>query len=145
MAALVAPGAPLSVLIDYGLAEKVVERLLETGIGTIEKLGGMTPEELEEIQGIGPKMVEKIQEAVNGYYSQFEQPAAEEEAGPVEAAAEAEAVAAEEPAEGNPELQTEAEQSGRIEDAGSPTDKPPEVSDSDATGLEEGVPKQGGQ
>ena len=55
MAALVAPGAPVSVLIDYGLAEKVVEKLLEAGIGTIEKLGGMTPEQLEEIQGIGPK------------------------------------------------------------------------------------------
>jgi N utilization substance protein A len=54
MAALVAPGAPVSVLIDYGLAENLVERLLETGIGTIEKLGSMTPEELEEIQGIGP-------------------------------------------------------------------------------------------
>ncbi len=29
MAALVAPGAPVSVLIDYGLAEKLVEKLLE--------------------------------------------------------------------------------------------------------------------
>ena len=73
MAALVAPGAPVSVLIDYGLAEKVVEKLLEAGIGTIEKLGGMTPEQLEEIPGIGPRMVEKIQEAVNAYYSQFEE------------------------------------------------------------------------
>ena len=62
MAALVAPGAPVSVLIDYGLAEKVVEKLLEAGIGTIEKLGGMTPEELEAIPGIGSPMVEEIQE-----------------------------------------------------------------------------------
>ena len=93
MAALVAPGAPVSVLIDYGLGEKVVEKLLETGIGTIEKLGGMTPEELETIQGIGPKMVEKIQEAVNAYYSQFE------EQGPETAPAEATeaAAAAEQP------------------------------------------------
>ena len=60
-------------LIDYGLAENVVERLVETGIGTIEKLGGMTPEELEEIQGIEPEMVEQIQESVNAYYSQFEE------------------------------------------------------------------------
>ncbi|HEY1185804.1 MAG TPA: transcription termination factor NusA [Bryobacteraceae bacterium] len=75
MAAMVAPGAPVSVLIDYGLAEKTVEKLLEAGIGTIEKLGGMTPEQLEEIEGVGPKGVEKIFECVNAYYAQFEQPA----------------------------------------------------------------------
>src|SRR5712671_6901556 len=40
MAALVAPGAPVSVLIDFGLNEKLAEKLLESGIGTIEKLGG---------------------------------------------------------------------------------------------------------
>jgi transcription termination/antitermination protein NusA len=73
MAALVAPGAPVSVLIDYGLQDTLVERLLETGVGTIEKLGSMTPEQLEEIQGIGPDVVERIQQAVNAYYSQFEE------------------------------------------------------------------------
>jgi N utilization substance protein A len=72
MAALVAPGAPVSVLIDFGLGEKLAEVLLESGIVTVEKLGSMTPEELEDIQGIGPKMVEKIQLAVNAYYGQFE-------------------------------------------------------------------------
>src|SRR5947209_16446742 len=72
MAALVAPGAPVSVLIDYGLDEKVAEKLVESGIATVEKLGSMMPEGLEEIQGIGPQMVEKIQQAVNAYYGQFE-------------------------------------------------------------------------
>jgi N utilization substance protein A len=46
--------------------------LLESGIATVEKLGSMTPEELEAIQGIGPEMVEKIQQAVNAYYEQFD-------------------------------------------------------------------------
>ena len=82
MAALVVPGAPVSVLLDHGLAERTVEKLIEAGIGTVEKLGGMTPEELEQIQGIGLEMVQEIQAAVNSYYSQFEQaleaPAAEE-------------------------------------------------------------------
>jgi N utilization substance protein A len=73
MAALVAPGAPVSALIDYGLAENVIERLVGAGIGTIEKLGGMTPEQLEEIQGIDAPLVERIQQAVNAYYSQFEE------------------------------------------------------------------------
>jgi N utilization substance protein A len=72
MAALVAPGAPVSVLIEYGLAETIVDALLTGGIGTIEKLGGMTPEELEQIQGIGPGTIESIQAAVNAYYNQFE-------------------------------------------------------------------------
>ncbi|HWQ55124.1 MAG TPA: transcription termination factor NusA [Bryobacteraceae bacterium] len=75
MAALVAPGAPVSVLLDYGLGEKVLEGLVEAGIGTIENLGAMTPEQLEEIQGIGPDTVEQIQQAVNSYYNQFEEPA----------------------------------------------------------------------
>jgi N utilization substance protein A len=73
MAALVTPGAPVSVLLDYGLAESIAERLVEAGIGTIEKLGSMTPEQIEEIQGIGPGMVGQIQDTVNAYYSQFEQ------------------------------------------------------------------------
>jgi N utilization substance protein A len=73
MAALVVPGAPVSVLIDQGLTEKTVEKLLEAGVSTVEKLGAMTPEELEEIPGIGPKMVEKIQVAVNNYYGQYEE------------------------------------------------------------------------
>jgi transcription termination/antitermination protein NusA len=76
MAALVAPGAPVSVLIDYGLAEKWWSGWLETGIGTIEKLGGMTPEQLQEIPRASGRMVEKIRNSVNAYYSQFEDPAA---------------------------------------------------------------------
>jgi N utilization substance protein A len=73
MAALVAPGAPVSVLIDYGLEENVIEKLVEGGVGTIEKLGGMTPEELEGIAGISPEMVQRIQDTVNAYYGQFEE------------------------------------------------------------------------
>lgn len=83
MAALVVPGAPVSVLMEHGLTESLLAKLTEAGIGTVEKLGSMTPEQLEEIPGIGPKLVEKIQIAVNNYYSQFEE-VLEEEAGPAE-------------------------------------------------------------
>ncbi len=72
MAALVAPGAPVSALIDYGLSEKLSGMLVEAGVGTVEKLGAMTPEQIEEIRGIEPQMVESIQVAVNTYYSQYE-------------------------------------------------------------------------
>ena len=73
MAALVPAGAPVSVLIDHGLGEEIVEKLIEAGVGTVEKLGSMTPEELEAIPGIEPAIVEKILVAVNAYYAQFEQ------------------------------------------------------------------------
>jgi transcription termination/antitermination protein NusA len=73
MAALVAPGAPIAVLVDYGLVEPILARLLESGVGTIEKLGAMTPEEIQEIRGIEPEMVEQIQQSVNAYYGQFEE------------------------------------------------------------------------
>jgi transcription termination/antitermination protein NusA len=73
MAALVAPGAPVSVLIEYGLPEAIVDALVGAGVGTIEKLGGMTPEQLEEIEGIEPGAIEQLQDAVNAYYNQFEE------------------------------------------------------------------------
>ncbi len=47
MAALVVPGAPVSVLIDHGLTDKIVEMLMQAGVPTVESLGSMTPEELE--------------------------------------------------------------------------------------------------
>src|SRR5713101_7832120 len=72
MAALVVPGAPVSVLIDHGLTDAMVQKLMEGGVPTVERLGSMTPEELEEIPDIDPEMVEKIQMAVNSYYGQFE-------------------------------------------------------------------------
>ncbi|HYI97877.1 MAG TPA: transcription termination factor NusA [Bryobacteraceae bacterium] len=72
MAALVAPGAPISVLLDYGLQENIVEKLFAGGVPTVERLGGMTPEELEAIPGIGPDLVEHIRDVVVGYYGQYD-------------------------------------------------------------------------
>src|SRR5664280_1776909 len=77
MAALVAPGAPVSVLLDYGMSEAGAEKLVEGGVGTIERLGTMTPEQLEEIAGIDPASIEFIQASVVAYYSQFEDPGTE--------------------------------------------------------------------
>jgi N utilization substance protein A len=75
MAALVPAGAPVSILLDHSLGEEIVEKLLGAGITTVEKLGSMTPEDLEAIPEIGPAVVEKILIAVNSYYAQFEPPA----------------------------------------------------------------------
>jgi N utilization substance protein A len=77
MAALVVPGDPVSALIDYGLDRELADKLAAAGVSTIEQLGNMTPEQLEEIPGVGEEL-ENVQAAVNSYYGQFEQPAAHE-------------------------------------------------------------------
>jgi N utilization substance protein A len=84
MSALVPAGAPVTVLQDHDLPESIVEKLAASGVATIEKLGSMTPEELEEIPGIGPQMVDKIFASVNSYYSQFEEAQPAEEVPEVE-------------------------------------------------------------
>jgi N utilization substance protein A len=66
-----AQGSPLSILIEYGLPEHIADKLAGGGVGTVEKLGDMTPEQLEEIPGIDAETVEAIQTAVNGYYGQY--------------------------------------------------------------------------
>ncbi len=81
-------GAPISILMEHGMTAEIVEMLVASGIGTVEKLGLMTPEQLEEIEGIGPESVEQIQIAVNGYYGQFEPQEFEEAAEPAVQAAE---------------------------------------------------------
>ncbi|HYP09295.1 MAG TPA: transcription termination factor NusA [Bryobacteraceae bacterium] len=73
MAALVAPGAPVSALLDYSLSETVLDQLLAGGVHTVEKLGNMTPEDLEAIEGIGGEQVEQIRDAVVAYYGQYDE------------------------------------------------------------------------
>jgi N utilization substance protein A len=104
MAALVSPGAPVSVLIDYGLPENIVETLVAAGVGTIDQLGSMTPEQIEEIPGFGPDMVESIQQYVNAYYGQFEDEVVGQASRPVseEAPAETEGAIADAEEEGMP-------------------------------------------
>jgi N utilization substance protein A len=72
MAALTVPGAPVSVLMDHGLTDQIIDKLMGAGVTTVEKLGEMTPEDLEAIPEVGPEMVEAIQSAVLSYYGQFE-------------------------------------------------------------------------
>jgi N utilization substance protein A len=69
---MVISGAPVSVLLDHGLEEAIVERLIGAGIGTVERLGSMTPEQLEAIPDIDESVVEQIQSAVVSFYGQYE-------------------------------------------------------------------------
>jgi transcription termination/antitermination protein NusA len=66
MTALTAPATPLTAL--AGVGPKTIEKIEAAGITNVEKLAGMTPEQLMEIPGIGEKMVDKIYQAVNRFY-----------------------------------------------------------------------------
>ena len=73
MADMVISGAPVSILIDHGLPESIVELLVGAGIGTVERLGSMTPEQLEAIPGITEETVSQIQSIVVAFYGQYDE------------------------------------------------------------------------
>ncbi|HXE13539.1 MAG TPA: transcription termination factor NusA [Bryobacteraceae bacterium] len=73
MADMVISGAPVSVLIEHGLDEAIVERLVNAGIGTVERLGSKTPEELEAIPEIDEPTVAQIQTAIVSFYGQYDE------------------------------------------------------------------------
>jgi len=77
MTALTAPTTPLTAL--AGVGPKTIEKIEAAGITNVEKLAGMTPEQLMEIPGIGEKMVDKIYQAVNRFYEGGEAAAATSE------------------------------------------------------------------
>jgi N utilization substance protein A len=95
MTALTAPTTPLTAL--AGVGAKTIEKIEAAGITNVEKLAGMTPEQLMEIPGIGEKMVDKIYQAVNRFYEGGAEGAAAAPAGEAtdEAAVEGEAAATE--------------------------------------------------
>jgi len=72
MADMVISGAPVSVLLDHGLDEQIIEKLVSAGIGTVERLGSMTPEELEAIPEIDETIVTQIQSAVVSFYGEYD-------------------------------------------------------------------------
>ncbi len=72
------------------LGDSITQKLVAAGITTVEALADMTPEQLEEIPGIGEKTLEKISVAVRHYFGQYEEG---EERPVVELAAGAEAAA----------------------------------------------------
>jgi N utilization substance protein A len=78
---LLSTGAPVSALIEHGLAEVTVDALVRGDIGTIEKLGSMTPEQLEALEGIDEDAVNRIQQAINSFYGQEYSEAPAEEPG----------------------------------------------------------------
>src|SRR5215831_15064544 len=118
-----APSTPLESV--PGMGEGVIERLTAAGVTTVEALADMTPEQLEAIEGIGPKTVEKISIAVNNYFASLESgsaegaPAPEEEAAAQAAASEPDATAVNANETGETASQEQQEQQEHEPDGGS--------------------------
>jgi len=67
-------GGPTTPIEQVGeLGEAIIQKLVAAGITTVEALADMTPEQLEEIPGIGEKTVERISVAVRHYFGRFEE------------------------------------------------------------------------
>ena len=146
MTALTAPTTPLEQL--EGLGPKTIEKIQAHGIGSIEQLADMTPEQLMEIGGIGEKMVEKIQQAVTAYFQNLEAQqaqAAETQAAQEEASGQAEAAGAEMPGEGPPNEELSAEVAApvaAVEEATESRDEEAAVESADGSAAPEGQPAE---
>jgi len=88
------PNTPLDIVPE--LEPGIIEKLVAAGITTVEQVADMTPEQLEEIPGVGPKTIEKISIAINNYFSSLDAVEAPAEGIEGEAAIPEEAVAGEE-------------------------------------------------
>ena len=63
------PSTPIEQVTELG--ETIIQKLVAAGITTVEALADMTPEQLEEIPGIGEKTLEKISAAVRHYFGEY--------------------------------------------------------------------------
>jgi N utilization substance protein A len=84
------PSTPIEQVTELG--EQIIQKLVVAGITTVEALADMTPEQLEEIPGIGEKTLEKISLAVRHYFGEYE-PGEERPAGEALAKSDEELVA----------------------------------------------------
>jgi transcription termination/antitermination protein NusA len=109
------PSTPIEQVTELG--DGIIQKLVSAGITTVEALADMTPEQLEEIPGIGEKTLERISVAVRHYFGHFE----EGEEGHVPESAEGEALDTEhveaEAAEAGEDISVESavEESGEAE------------------------------
>src|SRR6202161_3444405 len=65
------PTTPIEQVTELG--ESIIQKLVAAAITTVESLADMTPEQLEEIPGIGEKTLERISVAVRHYFGHFEE------------------------------------------------------------------------
>jgi NAD-dependent DNA ligase len=100
----------------HGVSDKVVQKLIDSGLAGLAHVLEMSDEDLTSLEGIGPKTAEKVREAATAAKAEWDARDAAWEAERVEAerlaaeeAAEAERLAAEEAAEAERVAAQEAE------------------------------------
>ncbi len=86
------PSTPIEQVTELG--EAIIQKLVAAGITTVESLADMTPEQLEEVPGIGDRTLEKISAAVRHYFGQYEPGEEQPESGQAAALAAAAGAAA---------------------------------------------------
>ena len=91
-----------------GLTASLVQKLNAAGIGTVEQLANLSPEELANIPGIGEKTIEKISDALSEYYTQS--PAYQDQ---MERLAQQHLFSKDEPAQEQPEAAAETQETGQ--------------------------------
>ena len=64
----------------HGVSEKVIQKLNDSGVGGVAHLLEMTAEDLETIDGVGPKTAEAIRSAATAAKAEWDQRDAEEQA-----------------------------------------------------------------
>jgi N utilization substance protein A len=116
------PSTPIEQVTELG--EGIIQKLVAAGITTVEGLADMTPEQLEEIPGIGEKTLERISVAVRHYFGHFEEG---EEGAPV--------AEGEEPAEGSA-AESAAADTGKISEGESESETPEAVAGTAEAELE---------
>src|SRR5271166_6223472 len=65
------PSTPIEQVTELG--DGIIQKLVAAGVTTVEALADMTPEQLEEIPGIGEKTLERISVAVRHYFGEYEE------------------------------------------------------------------------
>jgi N utilization substance protein A len=77
MAGLLPAGTPIGVLADFGVPENLIAALAGCGVSTVEKLGSLTPEQLEQLPEVGEESIPSLYNAIQSFYAQVEAAAAE--------------------------------------------------------------------
>lgn len=112
------------------IGDSVMQKLVNAGITSVEALADMTPEQLEEIPGIGEKTLEKISVAVRHYFGQYEpgedRPAPEPGTEPAPESAEGQDAA---PAEAKAEAQDGAQSEAEADEAEAKAQSEAEISE----------------
>jgi Holliday junction resolvasome RuvABC DNA-binding subunit len=101
----------------HGVSDKVAQSLIDAGVAGLAHILEMTDEDLQQVEGVGPKTAEKIREAATAAKAEWDKKDAEEAARVEAERVESERLAAEQAAEQAEEERRLAEEQALAEQA----------------------------